>query len=82
MNHKHSTVLHRYLRTLGATVISAALVLVTNPAMVHDRQAVQALLVSGVVIPALVSGEKALRYGSDDGEGDVVGDDSAEDSSN
>lgn len=66
---KRMTVLLRFMRTLGASILGFiavwaagpdALSLVTDP--LH-----QTILLS-VVVPMLVAAEKALRYGDDQGE--------------
>lgn len=69
MNKKQKTVLLRFVRTLAATAIGFTAAWLAGPevtALVDDPTIQSLILV--VVVPTLVAANKALRYGSDDGE--------------
>jgi len=66
---KRVTVLKRFARTLGATVLSVVAVWMVGPDALDlvDNPAYQAIIV-GVLAPMLVAAEKSLRYGEESGE--------------
>ena len=70
MTHKNRTVLLRFARTMGATVLGLLAAWISGPnglSLVKDP-VMQSFIVA-VVAPTLVAANKALRYGSDPGEG-------------
>jgi hypothetical protein len=73
MSHKNKTVLLRWARGLGATLLANVLVVVTNPAaMNYATNHWQEFLTVNLLIPTITAVEKFLRYGSEPGEGDAV----------
>ena len=66
---KRATVLKRFARTLGATVLSVVAAWMVGPEALDlvDNPAMQAVIV-GVLAPMIVAAEKALRFGEAPGE--------------
>ena len=69
MNKKQKTVLLRWARTLGATVLGLAGAWLAGPqALDLIKDPTQQILVASFLIPTLTALEKTLRYGSGEGE--------------
>lgn len=68
MNDKQKTVVLRFLRTLGATVVAALLAWVAGPDAVELVGEQTALYLVPVLTALLTAADKALRYGSEEGE--------------
>ena len=66
---KRATVLKRFARTLGATILSVIAAWAVGPEALDmvDNAAAQALIV-GVLAPMIVAVEKSLRFGEEPGE--------------
>lgn len=76
MSHKRKTVLLRFARTLTATAFAGVISLLASPEALDWVTRDQALVINFVLIPVLTSMEKAFRYGTEPGEGEVEADDS------
>lgn len=69
MSHKKKTVLLRFARTMGATMLGLLAAWLSGPdglSLVKDPVA-QSFIVA-VIVPTLVAANKAIRYGSEPGE--------------
>lgn len=69
MTLKQKTLLLRFARTLGATVIASVVGFLGGHDLLGSLTPTEGVVVSGVLIPFLATAEKSLRFGSDPGEG-------------
>jgi len=68
MSKKTKTILFRFGRALGATLVAALAAFLVGPEAAGLVPSGLQFVITTFLVPVLLAGEKALRYGGDPGE--------------